>query len=181
MSGDPPTILVAGIGNIFLGDDAFGVEVAQKLLRRPRRPGVRIEDFGIRGLDLVYALTDGCQAAILIDAVPRGDGLPGTLYVLEPNLDWSDDSPPQIEAHAMDPVKVLRTAVAMGACPKQVFIVGCEPSEVSGGEDDGEQPLGMSPPVAAAVDEAVAMVESLVEKLMSGSGSIQSVAPASSL
>jgi hydrogenase maturation protease len=163
MSDPSPRILVAGIGNIFLGDDAFGVEVAQRLLRRPWPANVRVEDFGIRGIDLVYALTDGYDAAILIDAVPRGGNPPGTLYLLEPQLD-DDDSPPLIEAHSMDPVKVLRTAKAMGGCPQQVYIVGCEAS-VPADADDGEQPLAMTPAVAAAVDEAVKMVEALVEKL----------------
>src|SRR5439155_26353965 len=79
----PSRILVAGIGNIFLGDDAFGVEVVQRLAQRPQPEGVRVVDFGIRGLDLVYALLDGCEAMILVDATPRG-GQAGTLYVIEP-------------------------------------------------------------------------------------------------
>ncbi|HEX4124915.1 MAG TPA: hydrogenase maturation protease [Tepidisphaeraceae bacterium] len=160
-----PRILVAGIGNIFLGDDAFGVEVAQRLLRRSWPANVRVEDFGIRGVDLVYALTDGYDSAILIDAVPRGGNPPGTLYLLEPLLDAEDDSPPLIEAHAMDPVKVLRTAAAMGGCTRQVFIVGCEPTPITSADEEGEQPMAMAPPVAAAVDEAVNMVVELVEKL----------------
>lgn len=158
-----PRILVAGIGNIFLGDDAFGVEVAQRLLRRERPPEVQVVDFGIRGLDLAYALLDGCEALILIDAVARGDGPPGTLYVLEPKLDDIEESPPLIEAHSMDPAKVLRTAVAMGARPEQIFIVACEPAP--GNFDEGEMPLGLSEPVSAAVDEAVSLVETLVEKI----------------
>ena len=80
-------------------------------------PDVRVEDFGIRGLDLAYALAEGCQTAILIDAVPRGDGPPGTLYVLEPQFDRADQIPPTLDAHSMDPVKVLRMAEAMGAKP----------------------------------------------------------------
>ena len=159
-----PRILVAGIGNIFLGDDAFGSEVAQRLMRRPQPPHVRVVDFGIRGLDLVYALIDGCDAAVLIDAVPRPHEPPGTLFVLEPQLDAADGSaPPLIEAHSMDPVRVLRTAAAMGAMPARVLIVGCQPASMP--DDDDEFPAGMSDPVAAAVDEAVAMVESLVEQL----------------
>ena len=79
----PARILIAGIGNIFLGDDAFGVEVARRLVRRRLPDGVRVVDFGIRGLDLTYALLDGYEAVILVDAAPRG-GPPGTLYVLEP-------------------------------------------------------------------------------------------------
>src|SRR5947209_6163179 len=77
-----PRLLVAGVGNIFLGDDAFGVEVVQRLLRRPQPDGVRVVDFGIRGLDLSYALLDGYEAVILVDAAPRGAPA-GTLHVLE--------------------------------------------------------------------------------------------------
>src|SRR5689334_8572384 len=113
-----PRILVAGIGNIFLGDDAFGVEVAQRLARRAWPEGVRVVDFGIRGLDLAYALLDGYDAAILVDAAPRG-GPPGSLYVIEP----SEGGPAGqdevgagtlIEGHGMDPVKVLRLVAALG-------------------------------------------------------------------
>jgi len=158
-----PLVLVAGIGNIFLGDDGFGSEVAQRLLGRARLPDVRVVDFGIRGLDLAYALIDGCDTAILIDAVPRGGGPPGTLYLLEPQLEQLDCLPPVIEAHSMDPVKVLRTAAALGATPRQVFIIGCEPTPAD--FDNGDAPMGLSPAVQAAVDPAVAMVESLAEKI----------------
>ena len=84
-----PTILVAGIGNIFLGDDAFGSEVARRLLLKPWPAGVRVEDFGIRGFDLTFALMDGYDAVILVDATPRG-GVPGTLYTIEPDLSELD-------------------------------------------------------------------------------------------
>src|ERR1700734_1751902 len=80
----PPRILIAGIGNIFLGDDAFGSEVARRLAARPMPDGVKVVDFGIRGFDLTYALLDGSDATILVDATPRG-GPPGTLYVIEPD------------------------------------------------------------------------------------------------
>src|ERR1700682_4414087 len=105
-----PAILVAGIGNIFLGDDGFGVEVAQRLSQRTFPQGVRVVDFGIRGLDLAYALTDGPQGTILIDAGPRG-AAPGTLYVVEPDLTSlhsPNSSPVAVDAHAMNPVNVLR-------------------------------------------------------------------------
>ncbi len=131
----PTSILVAGIGNIFLGDDAFGTMVAQRLLRRAQPPGVRVVDFGIRGLDLVYALLDGCDTAILIDAVPFG-GAAGTLYLLEPQWNDLDQEPMPIDAHSMDPVKVLRTAASIGARPRQVFIVGCEPAPATFEHDD---------------------------------------------
>src|SRR5439155_18140778 len=123
-----PRILVAGVGNIFLGDDAFGVEVAQRLARRALPDGVRVVDFGIRGLDLTYALLDGYAVVILVDALPRG-GPPGTLYVLEVTDEPppAEDAGPLIETHNMDPVKVLRLAAAMGARVERLLVVGCEP------------------------------------------------------
>lgn len=164
-------ILVAGIGNIFLGDDAFGVEVAQRLLRRRLPDGVRVIDFGIRGFDLAFALQDDYQAVILVDALPRGE-TPGTLTVLEPDLaEWAelgegDDPEAALETHAMDPVKVLRLARTMGGLPgtaKRVLVVGCEP-EVYGEDEHGN--IGLSTPVEAAVGEAITMVEALVETLL---------------
>ena len=161
-----PTILVAGIGNIFLGDDAFGVEVARRLASRNLPASVRVTDFGIRGLDLAYALQDGYETTILVDACPRG-GRPGTLYVIEPDLKALDAGPPQavVEAHAMNPVNVLRMAQAMNIEVKNVMLVGCEP-ETLGGE---EGHMGLSAAVDAAVEEAVALVESLIEKLLEAS------------
>jgi hydrogenase maturation protease len=153
-------VLIAGVGNIFLGDDAFGVEVAQWLARRPLPEGVRVVDFGIRGLDLTYALLDGYEAVILVDATPRG-GPPGTLYVLEPTPQ-GDDAAPQIEAHSMDPVKVLRLAAAMGARVERLLVVGCEPAPL----DEEEMQAGLSEPVRAAVAEAVPLIEALVARLL---------------
>src|SRR5438045_8939975 len=98
-------ILVAGIGNIFLGDDAFGSKVARRLAYRPVPQHVHVVDFGIRGLDLVYALLDGYDAVILIDATPRG-GSPGTLYTIEPDLAELSKTSAQLEAHGMDPMRV---------------------------------------------------------------------------
>lgn len=156
-------ILVAGIGNIFLGDDAFGSEVARRLMERNWPEGVKVVDFGIRGLDLVYALLDGCETAILIDAAPRGEEPAGTLYVLEPEMAEMNGSAAMVEAHSMDPMKVLRTAVAMGARPGRVLIVGCQPGAMPG-DVDGETPMEMCPEVASAVEEAVRMVEELVKR-----------------
>jgi len=155
-----PRILVAGIGNIFLGDDAFGSEVAQRLLRLPQRDGVTVIDFGIRGLDLMYALGDGFDAAILIDAVPRGE-VPGTLFVLEPLLDEdaAEVACPILEAHSMDPLKVLRAVASSGTLPARTLIVGCQPAPLS---DEDEMQMEISPPVRAAIDEAVAMVQEIV-------------------
>jgi hydrogenase maturation protease len=162
-----PTILVAGIGNIFLGDDAFGVEVARRLADRKLPEAVRVTDFGIRGFDLAYALQDGYETTILVDACPRGDA-PGTLYVIEPDLKALEGSGPQaaIEAHAMNPESVLRMAQAMNIEVKNLLVVGCEP-ETLGGE---EGQMGLSAPVEAAVDEAVKLVESLIDKILSKNG-----------
>jgi hydrogenase maturation protease len=167
MSG--PRILIAGVGNIFLGDDAFGVEVARRLAGRRLPDGVRVVDFGIRGLDLVYALLDGYDAVILVDAVPRG-GPPGTLYVLEPAVGEPPEpigAPVAFEAHALDPAKVLRLATTLGGQVGHLLLVGCEPGTPAEVE---EMCQGLSTPVAAAVDEAVPLVESLVTKLLRGGG-----------
>jgi hydrogenase maturation protease len=162
-----PRILVAGIGNIFLGDDAFGVHVAQRLAGRVLPEDVRVVDFGIRGLDLAYALTDGYEAVLLIDAAPRG-GPPGTLYVLQPTADAAaDEGEAAVETHGMDPVKVLRLARALGGSVGSLYVVGCEPAPST---DPEEMQLAMSEPVQAAVDEAVPLVESIVGRLLQGLG-----------
>jgi hydrogenase maturation protease len=163
-----PSILVAGIGNIFLGDDAFGVEVVRRLEGMKLPESVRVTDFGIRGFDLAYALQDGYETTILVDACPHGES-PGTLYVIEPDLKALDDPEgpqPVVEAHAMNPVSVLRMARAMNIELKNVLLVGCEP-ETLGGE---EGQMGLSASVETAVDEAVKLVESLVHRILNGNG-----------
>jgi len=155
-------VLVAGIGNVFFGDDGFGVEVVRRLRERGCPDGVDIVDFGIRGLDLTYALLDGYDVAVLVDALPRG-GPPGTLYVLEPDVATSDT--PAIETHGMDPMKVLGLASALGGRLPALRIVGCEPAPP---EEVGEMAMGLSAAVAAAVPEAVHMVEALVTQLQEG-------------
>lgn len=159
-----PSILVAGIGNIFLGDDAFGVEVAQCLASRKLPDGVRVVDFGIRGLDLVYALLDPYDAVILVDAAPRG-GRPGTLHALE--LDASpgegNGEAALVEGHNLDPVKVLRLATAMGSPVRRLLLVGCEPQRCG---DVEEMVDGLSDPVRAAVPEAVKLIETMVRELL---------------
>jgi len=151
-------ILVAGIGNIFLGDDGFGVEVARRLAERHLHAGVRVVDFGIRGMDLVYALLEDHDAVIFVDAAPRGEP-PGTLYLIEPHIE--QDGEVTFATHGMDPVKVIKLARALGARPARTYLVACEPA-VLGGEDDEDVLVELSAPVRAAVDEAVKMVESLV-------------------
>jgi hydrogenase maturation protease len=158
-----PRILIAGIGNVFFGDDGFGVEVALRLNANTLPAGVQIVDFGIRSYDLAYALTSGrYDAAILVDATSRG-GAPGDIYVLSPGLDSSPEPAPA-NAHAMNPDTVLRMARTFGQLPSQILVVACEP-ETLGGE---EGQLGLSETVNAAVDRAVTVVESLVKRISSG-------------
>lgn len=160
-----PRVLIAGVGNIFLGDDAFGVEVVQRLAQRPLPDGVRVVDFGIRGLDLTFALLDGYEAVILVDAAPRG-GPPGTLYVIEPDPEPEPATANLlIETHGMNPTKVLRLAAAMNSPVKRILLVGCEPSPL---DTEDNMQAGLSAPVHAAVDEAVALTESLATRLLAG-------------
>ena len=161
-AGAPPRILVAGIGNIFLGDDGFGPAMARHLSARPWPPGVDVRDFGIRGLDLAYALA-GYDHAILVDAVPRG-GAPGTLYVIEPALEV-DAAAPVPEAHGMDPVKVLHLARALGGTPPHTLIVGCEPEPLPADLDPTTIVGELSPAILAAMAPAQSLVESLVAEL----------------
>ena len=159
-------ILIAGIGNIFFGDDAFGVEVAQRLAAHPFPDTVRVRDFGIRGLDLTYALLDPYEAVILVDAVLRG-GEVGTLYVLEPELCAVGIPCTAIEPHSMDLVKVLRAARGLGSDIPRIVLVGCEPRPVASAD---EMEMEMCEPVQAAVGEAIVLIESLVvEMLANGS------------
>ena len=161
-----PTILVAGIGNIFLGDDAFGVEVARRLLAREFPDNVKIVDFGIRGYDLAYALLDGCHTTIIVDACPRGQPA-GTLYVIEPDLkgllNTEEDESSPADAHTMNPMNVLRLATSMGGPLGNILLVGCEPQTL--GPEEGQ--MGLSAPIEAAVEEAVNLVESIVRKILS--------------
>jgi hydrogenase maturation protease len=168
LAGQPqPTVrvLVAGIGNVFMADDGFGVEVAKRLAGRTFPPGVDVADFGIRGMDLMYALGEGYDAAVFVDAVPHGEA-PGTLSLIEPRLD-GDGGEATLDAHGMDPVKVLALARQIGDVPERILLVGCEPAvRMTGDEEDlvGE----LSDPVKAAVPAAVEMVESVVKDLTEG-------------
>jgi hydrogenase maturation protease len=159
---EQPRILIACIGNIFQADDAFGVEVAKHLAKRSLPDTVRVVDYGIRGFDLAYALMDGYEVTIFVDATMRG-GTPGTLYVIEPDLQELGEQNEQglmIEPHGMNPMKVLSMAYSMGAQFKRLLVVGCEP-ETLGGEEGA---MGLSEPVQAAVIEAVSLVEGLVRE-----------------
>jgi len=147
-------ILVAGIGNVCLGDDGFGCALATRLATRELPAGVEVVDYGIRGMDLAYALGDGWDTVVLLDATPRG-GDPGTLYVIEPEI---DPDAVAIETHGMDPVKVLAMAQALGSTLPRVLVVGCEPRSVAEGFND------LSEPVRLALDEGARLVDELIRE-----------------
>ena len=151
-----PRTLVAGIGNVFFGDDGFGVEVASRLGRAPLPNTIRVIDAGTRARDLAYELVDGgYEMAILVDAAPRG-GRPGTLYVIDPgSTDVGVQAVAGLDGHSMTPETTLAFVHALGGTPTRILIVGCEPACV----DEG---VGLSDPVNAAVAEAVSMVRDLL-------------------
>jgi hydrogenase maturation protease len=166
-AGEAPRILIAGIGNVFLGDDGFGVAVVEQLARFAVPHGAVLMDAGIRGLDLTYALLGDYDAAILIDAMRRGYA-PGSLSVLDPEVE--EDREPEdvsnpaglLDAHAMDPMKVLAFVRQSGSKLRALRVLGCEPLTV--GSDD-EPAFGLSAPVRAAVSEAAQQVYALVAEL----------------
>ncbi|MGD1093939.1 MAG: hydrogenase maturation protease [Bryobacteraceae bacterium] len=162
-----PRILIACVGNIFLGDDGFGTEVALRLAGRLLPPGVVLKDFGICGLDLTYALLEQWDLVILVDACARG-GEPGTVYLIEPDqVETAAQGAPAacVETHGMNPMSVLRAAKLMGGARSRILLVGCEPADL-GSDEEGK--LGLSAPVEAAVDEAVSMIETLISKALTG-------------
>jgi hydrogenase maturation protease len=163
-------VLVAGIGNIFRGDDGFGVAVAAELSRRALPAGVRVSDFGIRGMDLAYALGDGYHAAILVDAVPRGRP-PGTVCVIEPD---QPDEDAALDSHQMNPLAVLNLARTLGPLPRHLIIVGCEPDPDTVGDDS--MSMDLSGPVAEAVGRAADMVVHLARGFVAGSSMAAAIA-----
>lgn len=152
-------VLVAGIGNVFLGDDAFGVEVVKRLATAGLPPEVQVADYGISGLHLAYELLSGYETTILVDAAPRG-GEPGTVYLIEPD-GGGDGSAGPLDAHGMQPDVVLHLLRALGGDAERVLVVGCEPECV-------EEGIGLSPRVAAAVPRAIELVTELVTELACG-------------
>jgi hydrogenase maturation protease len=154
-------LLIAGVGNIFLGDDGFGVEVAKRLAAADLPGWVHVVDYGIRGMHLAYDLAGAYDSAILVDAIARG-GEPGTIYVIEPDrtsvpaeTDGTLAGNPMFNAHGMQPDVVLGMLGLLDAADRKVLVVGCEPAGVDYG-------IGLSEPVAAAVDNAVLVVLDLV-------------------
>jgi hydrogenase maturation protease len=146
-------ILVAGVGNVFLRDDAFGVEVVRLLAERPQPPGVQIRDYGIRGVHLVYELLDGYDLFVLVDAAPRGE-VPGTVSVLEVELP-SPEAQPVIDAHSLTPDAIFGLLSSLGGHSGRNLVVACEPAEVDAG-------MGLSDPVQEALPHAVRAVEEIL-------------------
>ena len=152
-------VLVAGIGNIFFGDDGFGPEVVRRMMSAPERvaalpDGVRLVDYGIRGMHLAYDLLDGVEALIIVDALP-GDGIPGTITVLHVGPEDLGDG--EFDPHGMNPVAVLGSLEALGGTLPPTYVVGCTPADL-------EEGMGLSPAVAAAVDEAADTVRSVLSE-----------------
>ena len=161
---EPPAgtrILVAGIGNVFLGDDGFGVALADRIARHELPAGVEVRDFGIRGMDLAFAMQDGYDAVVLLDASPRGES-PGTLYVIEAEDENDVQATP--DAHGMDPMAVLALVRAFGSVPPRTYVVGCEPQTRMTPEDE-DLAVQLSEPVRAALDPAVELVKSLLQEI----------------
>jgi hydrogenase maturation protease len=154
-----PRTLVAGIGNIFLGDDGFGCEVVRALERMKLPGGVRVIDYGIRGLDLAYALLEPYETVIFVDAVSRG-GLPGTVYLLQPGHGYDSETTP-LDPHSMDPVHLLAMARSLGEITAEIFIVGCEPKDFG---DELEGRMELSAIVATSIPEAVNAVLELIAR-----------------
>ncbi|MFG2895107.1 hydrogenase maturation protease [Streptomyces sp. NPDC048248] len=153
--------LIAGVGNIFLGDDGFGVEAVRRLGEHPLPDGVEVVDAGVRGVHLAYQMLDGYHTVLLVDASARG-GEPGTVYLLDAT-DPATARPQStaLDGHHMTPDTVLALldtlSAGTGGCrPERVLVVGCEPADV-------EEGIGLSEPVNAAVDEAVSLILRLVE------------------
>ncbi|AVV44080.1 hydrogenase maturation protease [Streptomyces sp. ID05-04B] len=155
-----PRTLVAGIGNVFLGDDGFGVETARRLAERGLPGPTEVVDIGVRGVHLAYRLLDGYDTLVLLDATSRG-GAPGTLYVIEHEVD-GPPSPPAaaMDGHRMTPDTVLALLATLCAAtgtqpPRRVLVVGCEPASL-------EEGIGLSTSVSDAVPRAVGLIEELL-------------------
>jgi hydrogenase maturation protease len=154
--------LVAGVGNIFQRDDAFGVEVIRLLADRPVPPGVQVADFGIRGVHLVYELLDGCDLFVLVDAAQRGCA-PGTVTVLEVQPTDMASRSGVMDAHGLAPDQVFAMLDSMGSRPGRSLVVACEPADVTAG-------MGLSDQVREALPHAVRAVEKILEQVQRKKG-----------
>ncbi len=154
-------VLIAGIGNIFLGDDAFGVEVVGELMKRGLPKDVEVVDFGIRSFDLAYALAKGYEAVILVDALQRGNE-PGTVYLFEPDSEGLKNLNEVVNGHSMNPLLALQLAETLEGEVKNLYLIGCEPARLE--SEDGQ--IGLSDDVRSALPKAIGMIESLVNKFL---------------
>jgi hydrogenase maturation protease len=153
-------ILIAGVGNAWLRDDAFGGECARRLEAEGVPSGVSVMDVGTSGLDLAYEVMRGYDALILLDATRQG-GEPGTLYVMEPDrseFEGEISDGESIDPHDMNPHTMLRFVTVTGGWPGKVLVIGCEPGEAEPG-------LGLTPAVQAAVEAAVTLVRETIAEL----------------
>jgi hydrogenase maturation protease len=147
--------LVAGFGNLLLGDDGFGVEVVRRLAKDPLPGGAEILEVGIGGMELIFGLMNGCGRLVIVDAVRRGLP-PGTISVFAPSeADLAAGSEPGIDPHFAEPTRAMKVAMKLGYLPADVTIVGCEPQCC-------DLDLTLSPAVRAAVDEAVVRVREVL-------------------
>jgi hydrogenase maturation protease len=152
--------VVAGVGNIFLGDDGFGVEVVRALAGRPLPAGVEVVDVGIRGVHLAYDLLDGCALLVLVDTAQRGEA-PGTVTVIEPDEPAEPGAPaaapgrPPLDPHGMAPHQVFDLLTRLGGSPSRTLVVACEPADLGAG-------MELSEPVRAAVPRAVRLIEEIL-------------------
>jgi hydrogenase maturation protease len=154
------TVLVAGLGNLFCADDAFGVAVVEELSQRSLPTGVEVQDFGIRGIHLAYQLLEPYDLVVLIDAVQRG-GPPGTLYVIEAEPGAEPGPEVSMDAHDLGPDAVLSLVPRLGGTVGPVVVVGCEPAAVDAG-------IGLSAAVQDAVGTAAQLVIDLIREKVTG-------------
>jgi hydrogenase maturation protease len=157
-----PQLLIAGIGNIFLGDDAFGCEVIRRLRPRAWPAHVNLVDYGIRGLDLAYALMDDYDTVILVDATPQGD-VPGTVYQMELRLEDAGEAAAVVDAHSLHPLNVLRLVRSFGGSTGRLLLVGCEPADLG---EDADGRMGLSEPAQAGVEQALRVIDALVAEFL---------------
>ncbi|HTK51227.1 MAG TPA: hydrogenase maturation protease [Gemmatimonadaceae bacterium] len=158
-----PRILVAGIGNVFLGDDGYGSAAAAAVSALELPTGVECRDFGIRGMDLAYAMHNEYDVVVMLDAAPRGEA-PGTLSVIE--VSDQADGIAAVDGHAMDPLTVLALARTVGTVPPRVLVVACEPSAVIDADHWEDATMTLSAPVQEAVSRTGEIVQRLVRRLI---------------
>jgi hydrogenase maturation protease len=161
-------ILVAGVGNIFLGDDGFGVEMIQRLRATSLPPEVSMVDFGIRSFDLAYAMADGYDVIILLDAISRGES-PGTVSLVEADVQGFGDTGQSLDAHSTNPQRALQMASSLGGQLGRLYLMGCEPAILE--TEDGR--IGLSEQVEAAIPNATQMLLTLLQELLSANRSTE--------